>query len=413
MDKKLSILFSLSIAACALNLYTIYPALFLSFSILSIIRNGRGAFNSNSVSAPLTLIIIFLTIFTLTYIANIDSSSSTQFFKGVINLTFLATLIIAINKRLPSDKSIRIIIAAFIISMSAMFIELAYVVHTKNLWLTPFTGISNSIEAYNAFDNYEFIFGNSNKNIYATKFLIFYMSYMCLLILTGKRHKTSLLSLFMVCFCQLYLLSRTGQVALILLLSLTFIINGSLTNPKNKSRFNYFRAMIPISFIAFIAAFYGEHIYSSIIRIDYSELYRISADTEGDGLKARIYMWSTLFKNIQDFNMVFGNGIFSWDYLGQTREGNLHNVFLNTWFDLGIIALLIYFLIIYYYPYRNNFSYTKIPLIVLFLISNSHYLGYDNDIIIIISVIFIAKAFKAANKIDTTPHPPSVRNASF
>nr|WP_217470576.1 hypothetical protein [Photorhabdus akhurstii] len=162
---------------------------------------------------------------------------------------------------------------------------------------------------------------------------------------------------------------------------------------SKKNKFIIFFIITAAFFYAYLSQ---EHRYS---HLDFSNL---SSGHNGDGFKARIILWMTLFNAIYDFsflNIMTGHGILFASRLNGWvfAESNMHNVFLNMFVDIGVIGLVLYTLslisLYFFLPLRDKFSNNlrlKIslffPLLFCMLVQ---YTGYDFDVISYIALSLI------------------------
>ncbi|NGT79832.1 O-antigen ligase domain-containing protein, partial [Clostridium perfringens] len=95
---------------------------------------------------------------------------------------------------------------------------------------------------------------------------------------------------------------------------------------------------------------------------------------------------------------IVGNGIgysayFIQDILGRF-ESNLHNVFLNIFFELGIIGIVLYitFIIQFFKDFITRKNILKNLFMIIFpmlAIVCLQYLGYDNDLVVTLTLLII------------------------
>ena len=121
-----------------------------------------------------------------------------------------------------------------------------------------------------------------------------------------------------------------------------------------------------------------------------------------DGGFTRLYIWNKLISNIGDTHFIIGNGLgYSKTFISQVvqrQESNLHNVYMNLFFELGIVGILSYILFLVFFVKENIKSNEMIKFIFLivipFIITTSlQYLGFDNDLVIMfILILIVAKA---------------------
>ena len=144
--------------------------------------------------------------------------------------------------------------------------------------------------------------------------------------------------------------------------------------------------LIFVGLIGIIFLFFAVKI---IIRLSYDDIVNFClycGNHKGDGFFSRLIIWSTVIDSIKLSDILFGNGILSFDYYTNNYfvENNPHNVFLNIIMDFGILSYLSLLIVI--------FAKNGISLLIFFpflIFANSQYLGYDNDL----SIYFILVVF--------------------
>lgn len=113
-------------------------------------------------------------------------------------------------------------------------------------------------------------------------------------------------------------------------------------------------------------------------------------------------------------NIYIGNGILYAKYvisnLTSWSNNNFHNVFLNIFSDQGIIGVLVYIFMLrmIFFSHKIDKSLKRFIFLVLFLpfftCINSQYLGYDNDIIIYFSLVFLLVKYLQSTKQEYKKH---------
>ncbi|EOU1940583.1 O-antigen ligase domain-containing protein, partial [Clostridium perfringens] len=117
-----------------------------------------------------------------------------------------------------------------------------------------------------------------------------------------------------------------------------------------------------------------------------------------DGGFTRLYIWKEFIISVFDTHFIVGNGIgysayFIQDILGRF-ESNLHNVFLNIFFELGIIGIVLYitFIIQFFKDFITRKNILKNLFMIIFpmlAIVCLQYLGYDNDLVVTLTLLII------------------------
>ena len=184
----------------------------------------------------------------------------------------------------------------------------------------------------------------------------------------------------------LLLLSRTSQLAV-----LAPILFLGIYNLK-KVKYKYKKIIIPIIILCGIG--------SLIVLFD--KFFHIKFDMS-DGGFTRLYIWKESIIESFNNNFIFGSGIGSSGVFVRNilmrSESNLHNVMINTLFELGAVGLIIYTTAIVAFVKKNfrrkdiikNILVIGIPISIIF---NLQYLGYDNDMVIFAVLICIFNSHK-------------------
>lgn len=371
----------------------IYPVFFVLFSLIifSKILKKQAILNNSALLLLITFLIISLA--SITYIVNYEYSVTKQYIKLIVNLTFLVSSFYFISQyKQLILKRLNLIILLLEIIILLSFIQVLINVLLTGLLFAPFSGeITNSSLAY-LITKPGVYFGIPEKNIWATKIVLIAIVYFALyyslafnLISKLRFYFFTLLSIL----CVIYTFSRTAQ-AMLIAFAVVLAFYHFYLDRKNIKRYLYLTAFIVISIPVLV--------YFSVefLRID-ANILDISSGAQGDGLKSRFMMWVNFFENYSDFN-ILGNGILYADYYFDNifirAENNFHNVFLNTFVDTGIIGLLLYLVLIYYVffglysKYKRQFIYI-VMFPPFFVCINSQYLGYDNDLIVYFTFVYL------------------------
>lgn len=351
-------------------LQKIYVVQYLLFTGVVFLYFGKIEFLKINTNAVLFLL-LFLLWSSLIYFLNIEYSQVKQLAKLFVVALFFFGAITLINNLQANqylENFIRIVyyFIAFILILN--FLHIVRNVMAENLWTLPVSDALSSTAAYRI-EKPGIYFGASNKNIWATKILlawIIFHQYQKRLSASGgfpwAIH-------FIVLFSVVYTFSRTAQVVFLAYLCFNFLVYI-----KHRRKL----AKVILIFILLPAFAYGvARVVSKFIHFDFGP---------GDGFYSRIMLWTSVLEiNFQD--LILGSGIQYGAYFipryTTIDNDNFHNVFLNQMVDVGLIGLLCYVLFLFFYfrARRGILSIRSLMLFMpLFLVANSHYLGYDNDI---------------------------------
>ena len=241
--------------------------------------------------------------------------------------------------------------------------------------------LSKSSDTAYVIGQYNNIIGGDNKNIWASKLAFIYIIYIYTLVAFEIKSKSQYVNIILGGLAILLILSRTAQLAIAIPIVFYFIykING-FEDKYSKPLFLIFGIIIGIGGGIFFEKFFH-------IKFDMT-----------DGGFTRLLIWKSSLTDIWSTHWITGNGIgyagtFISDVVGRT-ESNLHNVFLNIFLEMGLIGLVTYagFMITFVKEYvnKNNIKIAIFLIIVpvAFIIS-LQYLGFDNDIIMIMILFLI------------------------
>ena len=303
--------------------------------------------------------------------------------KLILNMTFLITISMVLNdKRVNINKERLVNFLDFIIIINFIQIVLIYILGGLVEMLFSNALMQSSDSAY-AVSSYYNVIGAANKNIWAAKFTFLYVIYIYLSssedINLNKKRK--LIHIIIGLITTFLLLSRTAQVAIIL--PILFVAFYSIRNINIKYKIAIY------SIFGMLILFFGFILFDKFFHIKFDMT---------DGGYTRLYIWGEAIKNIWKSHWITGNGIGYSGYFIKTvidrTESNLHNVYLNIFFEMGLIGITAYisFLIFYFKEIinRNNMIKVMFTLVIPFVvITMLQYLGFDNDIAMLFILILV------------------------
>jgi len=333
------------------------------------------------------IIIIGIICVTLcSLLLNYEKSSLQHFRRLTVQLLFLGSSCYIINKKNEVlFQNVNLIKYFLQLLVVFSFVQVFYNVLLVNAWSLPFVGIKTSLAA-KIITSVPVYFGDPGKNIWATK-IIFYQ-----IILFGMSHyklvRLGKIEYFIFTllgmFNCLYTFSRTA-----LLMYGLFYIALSFYYIQKRKHINKILLTIIITTILIIL---GGWVFNN--------LFHLTLDSS-DGLFARFILWDLWYQRMLDkdvLQLILGDGIRSAHYYISTLTnlpvGNYHNVFLNILAELGILGFLLYILILFKIFYSNrlkNNSHLLILLLPLLSCLFSHYLGYDYDVVVYLSLVYLIK----------------------
>lgn len=300
-----------------------------------------------------------------------------------LNMAFLLAASIVLNdSRVSINKEKLVNFLEFIIIINFIQIVLIYVLGGLLGMLFSNALMQSSDSAY-AISSYYNVIGASNKNIWAAKFAFLYIIYIYLtsnsLINLSKKRK--LIHIIIGLITTFLLLSRTAQIAVIF--PILFIVFYSIRNINYRYKVMIYSIFVLLSIIVGIILF--------------DKFFHIKFDMT-DGGYTRLYIWGQAIENIGKGHWVIGNGIgYSGHFIKTVvdrTESNLHNVYLNIFFEMGLVGIGAYisFLVFYFKEIINKSNILKIifTLLIPFVaITMLQYLGFDNDIVMFFILILV------------------------
>lgn len=318
----------------------------------------------------------------INYLMNFSGENMVLIQKLIVNLLFLISCgIYATNKQ--NDKLYLRIKYLLRIIIICNLIQILYIYFSTNTSILYFLEVNSSSDAYKIFrDRYIFI-GHDNKNIWATKLVFIQCIYMYFYY---ERHKLKEnIFMFISILNIVLLLSRTAQLAFGF--CIFYVIYDIYINLKKHIKISIFIPSIVISALLICFIIY--------------KFFHIKFNME-DGGFTRIIMWRTFIKNFLHENFIFGYGI------GKTKEflikygsvhvnTNMHNFILNISLEFGILGLGLYLMWLlgilksFLYKSCNKIKTILVIIIPFIVIISLQYLGYDNDLVLFLGIVYILK----------------------
>lgn len=246
-------------------------------------------------------------------------------------------------------------------------------------------GLTESSDTAYYISSFYNVIGSESKNIWAGKFALFFTFYLYIItfddFIISKLRKT--IHIVMGILTLLLLLSRTAQMAIIIpIIVVMFYLIKDIPRKYKIAIYSIF--ILGTIFVMFIF---------------FTKFFHIKFDVT-DGGYTRLLIWQSFLQNVWDTNFIMGNGIgcsgdFIQNIVGRS-ESNLHNVYFNIFFEMGMIGFASYitFLIAFAKDVvvKNRMLNLFLIIIIPFGITTFlQYLGFDNDIIIVFIFLLILK----------------------
>lgn len=387
----LSVLFTLAIFTTFIAQIKIYPFLFFIF-IFFVIKEVR--LDKNDVTliflGVLICLLYFLSGFSYSFFEKVPYISANRvvesfvipYIKLIVNVNFMVFgLIFLKNARVYDNEGTSMLIFR-VLGIIVLFscIQYLYLVQQNNLWLSPFNGdVSSSSFSYVLTRDITVVFGAQQKNIMATKAIFILIIFISLMPAKYRDKKTIVILSPVIFILFFYSFSRTAQIAFLLFI-LPSLYGWFLEGKRREVQFVY--TIMCVSAAVFL------------LQIFFESFFHFDLSSANDGAASRVVLWNIWLDKVSWHNLVVGSGA-----MGAVEvlfpmglENNFHNVSLNIIYEGGLIALIA-LLGLFMYPFiihRSNLS--KLSLIALLLpflvVTNSHYLGYDNDLMIYVLLVY-------------------------
>lgn len=220
-----------------------------------------------------------------------------------------------------------------------------------------------------------YFWGLDDKNMFGGRIALLGFAYVLLPVVQYKKLVAwRMLAVFVLAWLSL---SRTPMVALFLGFFCLFW-TGSTTR---------WRVVLTV-FALLVLPFVAE----KVIRLD-------TLLASNDGMGVRLVYWKAFFQHFASI-APWGNGFLNGGtFLNQYAdfyhgEPHIHNTFLNCYLDFGIVGFVSYTLfLIYFYRFcmeqRKNSGFWWVAFLPLLAIAMILYSGYDNDIVLYLTMIVL------------------------
>jgi hypothetical protein len=248
-----------------------------------------------------------------------------------------------------------------------------------HLWLWP-ASIHSSDDAYRIQDVSTVVFGDGNKNIWATKTLITYLEFFAL---RGQRRywqgrdKVAFVSFL---FVLVYTSSRTAQLACVIGFA-CYMLRAKLLRLSLAGKAGLVALMSASMWVALV--------WSRVAQISNVDI--ATQGSAGDGLVGRVILWIYFAVAATSFSLsqvLFGHGVSAvTEFVSSSfNANNLQNVFMNQFFDVGIIGLTLYcsFLVFSFKSMSRRWRWLFVP--TLLAVMSTQYFGFDPELMVFFAI---------------------------
>ena len=358
--------------------YKIYPAVFIATAVLFLLLGFKR--KSGWLIAPTVFFIFSFAVFIL--VNEADGDNTTAIVKLAVNFFLLSSVCASGLKGLEGmeTQSLSLLEKYVRIAILLLFAQVAFFqLKAGGIQLSS----DDSYQAGLIFVERNLFWGVADKNILGAKIAIYGFLHSVLYYKVNGRVGVFFPALII--FSALLSLSRTSSL-IYGLFGVVFFFYSLKLQPRTKVTVLFlFGVLAGLFILPKLADFFR---LSNITNLDYS-----------DGMGLRLIYWIALFTNLDHVSW-HGNGILSGgDFLQKyaafyNGEPNLHNIFLNTFLDLGFLGLCFYASIwLCYYKRLKMFGLKSLVVAFLiaplFMLVNSLYTAYDSDPWIYMAVLFL------------------------
>lgn len=368
------ILFLISLASIFLP-WKIYPLVFLISSALFLWESRPIQISQWNI--PLLIYLLYgLIVGTLTY-----SGHGREIFnlaKLIINPLFLIASVHWLRKR---DNSRLIELMDWMLGILLLLTAIQLLIYHASFDFRLILGSSSSGQASALYRPGLFYWGLDDKNMFGARIAL--LGFVFLFIPVIRKNRLSILRVLFVFIVAFLSLSRTPMVALLIgILALCWMILAR-------------RWKIALIILLAIAL---PFFLREVIRID-------SITSSNDGMGIRLVYWKAFFTHFQDLS-IWGGGFAEAERFLRVNanfyrgEPHIHNTLMTTYVEFGFIGFLAYSTFLGFFAQACFKQVKSVGLwIVLFLpilsIMIILYSGYDNDIMIYLTLIWLVGTFKS------------------
>lgn len=327
---------------------------------------------------PVQTWLVFLCIYSVyaiisfMFFFNGETSMLTSLVKLLINFIFLYFAVSWLQSR-DNTNLLRMVDLTLLLVFLLVFVQLA--VYHQALDFRLLYGSSSSGQASSLYNKSLYFWGLDDKNMFGARIAMLGFPFILISLVKNRR-----ISWWRICsiFLLAYLsLSRTPIVALLIGV---FLLIWFSTGTR-------WRIVLVFSMILVLP-----FVLEKLIRVD-------NLTASNDGMGVRLVYWNAFFTNFSEISPL-GNGFmqapqFLRDYADFYRgEPHIHNTFLTSYLELGVVGLATYALfLVYFYKDCQRLGQPQrfwwivfIPLLAIMMIL---YSGYDNDIVMYLAMVVL------------------------
>lgn len=309
----------------------------------------------------------------------------TAFFKYLVGVLQLIAIVFCRSFKNGGKEELNVLGRYLNIIMFLLFAQMLYL-HLSYGSIT--LSSASSADASNIFNSASILFGIDDKNIFGAKCALYGFAATTIFYFQHRR-LPFLLTLLVTSTCALTL-SRTSILFYVLSMAVFWVC---VKTDEGKRTLVYSILLLMLVFVLLSIPTLSTYLrISSIVNLEHT-----------DGMSLRFIYWLTLYEHILSVSF-FGNGILAAaDFLGQysavyNGEPHVHNLFLNNYLDLGFVGFILYlfFFASYMMFLSSILSSPKAGCIFgipAFIIINTLYTAYDNDMWLYYSLSYVISVY--------------------
>jgi hypothetical protein len=295
----------------------------------------------------------------------------TNIIKLAVNFIFLYAAVLWLHYR-DNSRLLLLLDMTFMLIFILVAFQLWMYHQAMNYRLVG--GSTSSGQASILYKKELFFWGLDDKNMFGARIAL--LGFIFILIPVIRSQRLSLIRILLIFTLGFLSLSRTPIVALLLGVGLLFwLVSGK---------------WLRIGLVALLLAIVP-FVLQKVVRID-------NITASNDGMGVRLVYWKSFFEHFDKISPL-GNGFLSAPaFLSENAafyhgEPHIHNTFMSTYLELGVIGFFSYllffiFFILFCYTKNRNYQFWILAFSPLAAIMMILYSGYDNDLILYLTLVF-------------------------
>lgn len=301
----------------------------------------------------------------------------TNIVKMLVNFVFLFFAVSWLRQR---DNWVLLVLVDYVLHLIFLLAFVQLITYHAALDFGLLSGSSSSGQASALYNKAFYFWGLEDKNMFGARIALLGFAYILIPVVRfNKLSYGRVAAVFLLAFLSL---SRTPVVAL--LIGVFFLVWLC-----SRARWR----IIAVFVLGLVLPF----ILQKVIRVEH-----LTASNDGMGI--RLVYWKAFINHFNDISPLGEGFMKAPEFLTQYAdfyrgEPHIHNTFMTAYLELGIVGLVSYGLFLVYYfldckrmmPDNKFWIMVFLPLLSIMMIL---YSGYDNDIVMYLSLIFLLGSIK-------------------